>query len=216
MIAQVYVNTKNLNIDKPFDYLVPEAIEDKIAVGCRVKVPFGTGNLPKEAYVTELKNVSNFESLKEIKSLTDHLPVLTKSSIGLCFYMRERYFCTFSEAAQLCLPPGTDAKFEEWISLTHKYFDLLSSVKGIKQEQLIQLLEQSDGSAEMQQIKGLLGKNARVSVNALINKGICEKSFRDKRRANEKTIRLAFYCGDEDISYYIERLEKNAPVKRRC
>ena len=61
MIAQVYVNTKNLNIDKPFDYLVPEAIEDKIAVGCRVKVPFGTGNLPKEAYVTELKNVSSFE-----------------------------------------------------------------------------------------------------------------------------------------------------------
>lgn len=211
MIAQVYVNTKNLNIDKPFDYLVPETILDKIAVGCRVKVPFGTGNMPKEAYVTELKNVSSFEALKEIKSLTDELPVLTKSSIGLCFYMRERYFCTFSEAAQLCLPPGTDAKFEEWISLTHKYFDMLSSVKGIKQEQLIQLLEQSDGSAEMQQIKSLLGKNARASVNALIKKGICEKSFRDKRRANEKTIRLAFYCGEEDISYYIEKLEKNAP-----
>ena len=95
MIAQVYVNTKNLNIDKPFDYLVPHNLEDKIAVGCRVKIPFGTGNMPKEAYVTELKNVNSFELLKEIKSLTDELPVLTKSSIGLCFYMRERYFCTF-------------------------------------------------------------------------------------------------------------------------
>ena len=50
MIAQVYVNTPNLNIDKPFDYLVPKELEGKIAVGSRVKVPFGGGNLPKEAF----------------------------------------------------------------------------------------------------------------------------------------------------------------------
>lgn len=211
MIAQVYVNTKNLNIDKPFDYLVPESIADKIAVGCRIKVPFGAGNLPKEAYVTALSESSSFDKLKEIKSLTDEFPMLTERSIELCFYMRERYFCTFSEAAQLCLPPGTDAKFEEWISLSHKYYDLLSLVKGVKQEQLVQLLEQADGSAEMEQIKSLLGKNARATVNALIKKGVCEKSFRDKRRANEKTVRLAYYCGDEDISYHIDTLEKSAP-----
>ena len=49
MIAQVYVNTTNLNIDKPFDYLIPEELREKILPGCRVKVPFGGGNLPKEA-----------------------------------------------------------------------------------------------------------------------------------------------------------------------
>ena len=211
MIAQVYVNTKNLNIDKPFDYIVPDSLAGEIAVGCRVKVPFGGGNMPKEAFVTALKDCSSFEGLKEIKSLTDKFPSLTRSNIDLCFHMRERYFCTFSEAAQLCLPPGTDAKFEEWISLCHAYTVRLAFVKGAKQEQLIRLLEQSEGSAEMAQIKSVIGKGARTVVNALISKGLCEKSYRDKRRANEKTVRLAFYCGEEDISFSILQLEKKAP-----
>lgn len=211
MIAQVYVNTKNLNIDKPFDYLVPKEFEGKIAVGERVKVPFGGGNIPKEAFVTEIKDKSDFSSLKPIRSVTDEFPVLTKESIALCFYMRERYFCTFFEAASLCSPPGTDAKFEEWISLTHGYYEKKDLVNGVKQETLLRLLEDSDGSAEMAQIKSVLGKNARITINSLIEKGLCEKSFRDKRRANEKTVRLAYYSGEDDISFHIERLSKSAP-----
>ena len=211
MIAQVYVNTKNLNIDKPFDYLVPKELEGKIAAGVRVKVPFGGGNIPKEAFVTALKEESDFSSLKPIRSVTDEFPVLTKESIRLCFYMRERYFCTFFEAASLCAPPGTDAKFEEWISLSHGYYDKKALVSGLKQEQLLRLLEDSEGSAEMAQIKSVLGRGARTVVNSLLEKGLCEKSFRDKRRANEKTIRLAYYSGEEDISYHIEKLSKSAP-----
>ena len=85
MIAQVYVNTKNLNIDKPFDYFVPKELESSIAVGVRVKVPFGGGNIPKEAFVTALKDESDFSSLKPVRSVTDEFPVLTKESIKLCF-----------------------------------------------------------------------------------------------------------------------------------
>lgn len=211
MIAQVYVNTKNLNIDKPFDYLVPSELENRICVGCRVKVPFGGGNLPKEGFVTELKEQSDFNSLKELRSVNDELPVLTRSAAQLCFHMRKKYFCTFSEAASLMLPPGTDAKFEEWISLSHKYYENTALIKGAKQELLVSLLKDNDGCAEMLQIKNVLGKNARVTVNSLVNKGICEKSFRDKRRANEKTVRLAYYCGEENISDVIASLEKAAP-----
>ena len=211
MIAQVYVNTTNLNIDKPFDYSIPAELEDKIVPGVRVKVSFGGGNMPKEAFVTEVKEKSDFGTLKPIRSVTDEFPVLTKSGIDLCFHMRKRYFCTFSEAAQLCIPPGTDAKFEEWICLCHKYYDEKNSLTGANQQRLITFLEQNEGSAEMTQIKSALGKGARASVNALLKKGILEKSFSDKRRAGEKTVRVAFYSGEEDISYAIEKLTKPAP-----
>lgn len=211
MIAQVYINTNNLNTDKPFDYLVPEELEDKICVGARVKVPFGMGNRPMEAYVTCLKDESDFSSLKSVASVTDSFPVLTKSNMSLCFFMRERYFCTFSEAASIMLPPGTDIKFEEWVSLSHKYYEKTSALTSSAQQQLIRLLEENDGTCEMMQIKNALGRNARTSVNALINKGIVEKSFCQKRRAGEKTVKLAYYCGEEDISFHIEKLEKSAP-----
>ena len=211
MIAQVYITTNNLNIDKPFDYAVPEELCGKISVGSRVKVPFGGGNLPKEAYVVSLKDESNFSALKSLRTVSDEFPVLTKSAISLCLFMRERYFCTFSEAASLMLPPGTDIKFEEWISLCHKYYENDKERLSVKQTQLVKLLRDNDGSCEMMQIKSVLGKNARTVVNSLIDKSIAEKSFRDKRRANEKTIRVAYYCGEENISYYIDKLEKSAP-----
>ncbi len=211
MIAQVYIKTNNLNIDKSFDYIVPEEFEGKIAVGSRVKVPFGAGNLPKEAYVVSIKEESDFSSLKPIRSVTDSFPVLTSGGISLCLHMRKRYFCTFSEAAALMLPPGTDIKFEEWISLRHKYYESIPEKLTLRQRQLVKLLLDNDGSCEMLQIKNVLGKSARNTVNALIDKDILEKSFRDKRRANEKTVRVAYYSGDEDISYYIEQFEKSAP-----
>ena len=211
MIAQVYIKTNNLNTDKPFDYLVPKELEDKICTGVRVKVPFGAGNRPKEAYVVALKVESDFSTLKAVRSVTDSFPVLTKRGMELCFFMRERYFCTFSEAASLMLPPGTDIKFEEWVSLSHKYYEKTDYVTSIPQQQLIRLLEENDGSCEMMQIQNTLGKKIRNSVNALVDRGVVEKSFRDKRRINEKTVRLAYYCGQEDIFYHIEKLEKTAP-----
>ena len=40
MVVSVLVQLSNKNIDKTFDYLVPENIKDKIKVGKRVTVPF--------------------------------------------------------------------------------------------------------------------------------------------------------------------------------
>ncbi len=211
MIAQVYIKTNNLNIDKPFDYIVPDGLKGQICVGSCVKVPFGGGNLPKEAYVTELKDESSFSVLKEVRAVTADFPVLTKSAISLCFYMRSRYFCTFSDAASLMLPPGTDIKFEEWISLCHKYYEKTDFKLTPRQSQLVNLLKENEGSCEMLQIKSALGKNARTVVNALVDKGVLEKSFRDKRRANEKTKRLVSYCGEEDIIHVAKKMEKRAP-----
>lgn len=215
MIAQVYVDTDNLNIDKPFDYLVPKELEGEISVGARVKVPFGGGNMPKEAYVTLLKDESSFESLKSIKSVTDSMPVLTKASLELCFYMRKRYFCTFSEAARLMLPPGINMKFEEWILLSHGYLKKTDFKKSSNQELLLRFLTENDGCGEFSQIKRLLGKSARTTVNSLIKKGICEKSFRDKRKNNEKFVRVAFINPEIDFEATYKALEKRAPAQAK-
>lgn len=209
MIARVYIDTGNLNIDKLFDYEVPEALEGKICVGTRVKVPFGAANHLVAAYVVELKTKSGFDELKEIKSASDDFPVLTKTAIELCKYMRSYYFCTFAEAARTMIPPGSNTKFEEWICLAHGYMNMPDSQATPKQERLLRLLEEGGGSAEMEEIKSALGKNARIIVNSLVKKGVCEKSFREKTRSSQKTVRLAYYCGSEDC------METAASIKRR-
>ena len=44
MIAKIIVDNKSKQVDKPFDYLVPKELEDKIKIGSRVLVPFSSGN----------------------------------------------------------------------------------------------------------------------------------------------------------------------------
>ena len=66
MIAQVVLNNKEQNIDKIFDYAIPENLRDKVFAGMRVYVPFGWGNRRVEGIVIGISENSDFEHLKSI------------------------------------------------------------------------------------------------------------------------------------------------------
>ncbi len=39
-VARVVVDSPLPHLDRPFDYLIPEALDDEVVAGCRVKVRF--------------------------------------------------------------------------------------------------------------------------------------------------------------------------------
>ena len=43
-MAKIAVSAATYSIDRPFDYLVPEALRDAALPGTRVSLPFGKGN----------------------------------------------------------------------------------------------------------------------------------------------------------------------------
>ncbi len=44
-IARVAVSAATYTIDKPYDYLIPEKLLEKVRPGVRVAVPFGRGKI---------------------------------------------------------------------------------------------------------------------------------------------------------------------------
>ena len=56
MVVGVLVQLSSQNIDKIFDYIVPNDLESSIKVGIRVLVPFGRQTL--EGFVLEIKDNS--------------------------------------------------------------------------------------------------------------------------------------------------------------
>ena len=52
--AKVIVNISHESVDRPFTYIIPYSLRDKIEPGCQVNVPFGQGNSLKKAIVIEL------------------------------------------------------------------------------------------------------------------------------------------------------------------
>mgnify|MGYP003507130380 FL=1 len=67
MVCDCLVELTNVFIDKTFTYLIPKSLEDKIQIGMRVVVPFGSQTL--EGFVMDIRSLKDEENLKEIISL---------------------------------------------------------------------------------------------------------------------------------------------------
>ena len=110
MIAEVIINSNVKNLNRTFDYIIPTTLEDKVVVGSRIFVPFGSKKNLEEGFVVGLKEESKYLSkLKEIEKVQDKV-YLGEDKIKLAKWMAYRYFCNISDCIKLMLPPGTTTK----------------------------------------------------------------------------------------------------------
>ena len=155
MIAQILMNSNAKELNKVFDYFVPDELEKKICIGSRVFVPFGKGNNLAEGYVIDFKESSEFAK-KEIVRIEDCL--LTHQNIELAKLMSEKYFCNVSDCIRLMLPPGTSTKDinkrikEKQVRFVYLNktieeirFDLENNIKSDKQKKLLSFLIDNNG-----------------------------------------------------------------------
>lgn len=106
LIAKIAVSAATYAIDRPYDYLVPESMRDKIAVGMRVYIPFANGNRRCEGIVLALTGHSDYPQLKAVLAVIDEEASLSDEQVRLALFMREHFFCTVYEAAKAMLPAG--------------------------------------------------------------------------------------------------------------
>lgn len=107
MIAKVILNNKEQNIDKIFDYAIPQSLEDRLYVGMRVSVPFGRSNRRVDGIVVEISEISQYSRLKEIIGIIGKEPVCSPWILELCLWISKKYFCSLYQAIRLAMPPGT-------------------------------------------------------------------------------------------------------------
>lgn len=107
MIIGVLVELSNKNIDRVFDYNVPDVFLDKIKLGIRVKVPFGRMEL--EGFVVEIKNNTDV-SVKDILDVVDDEVILNEELLELGKKMQEDTLSTLINCYQVMLPKALKAK----------------------------------------------------------------------------------------------------------
>ena len=110
MIAEVILNSNAKQLNKVFDYKIPDELAPKIKLGARVLVPFSNRKELDEGFVVNIKETSEYK-VKEISDVNGNY--LDEKSIKLANWMAKRYFCNISDCIKLMLPPGTTAKVVE-------------------------------------------------------------------------------------------------------
>ena len=188
MIAEIILNSNAKDLDRTFDYEVPEDLKDKIKIGSLVFVPFGNRKKLEEGYVVGFKEKSDYKT-KPIVSLEEN-NFLDEKKVNLAKWIAKRYFCNLSDSLKLMLPPGTKTKnYEKRIKEKTNNFVFLK-----KQEDEIEFEIETNKLKSEKQIRVLrfLMQNDSITVPDL-------EVFADTSRAIIKTL---------EKNGYIEVIEK--------
>ncbi|MFI3128828.1 MAG: primosomal protein N' [Bacillota bacterium] len=101
MIAKVAVDIATQNLDRCFDYKIPDGME--ISRGDMVKVPFS--NFVKEGFVLDIAEKSEYEKLKSILEKKD-TKLVGEKQFELCDFLIKKYHIITQEALRLLMPPS--------------------------------------------------------------------------------------------------------------
>ena len=107
MVAEVIIQSNVKNLNKTFDYNVPNSLENITKIGSRVLVPFGNMKTLEDGFVIGLKESSEYK-LKDISSVQENY--IDENKIIIAQWMANRYFCNIADCLKLMLPPGKRTK----------------------------------------------------------------------------------------------------------
>jgi primosomal protein N' (replication factor Y) (superfamily II helicase) len=103
-VARVAVEISLANLDRPFEYLVPAALDEAAVPGCRVRVRFA-GRLTG-GYLLERAETSEHEGkLGFLERVPSSEVVLTPEIAGLARAVADRYGGTLADVLRLAIPP---------------------------------------------------------------------------------------------------------------
>ncbi|WP_375003386.1 primosomal protein N' [Aeromicrobium sp. CTD01-1L150] len=103
-VARVVVDTPLAHLDRLFDYLVSEEMDDAVVPGCRVKVRFA-GRLSDAFVVERAERTDHHGRLAPLAKVVSSEPVLTPDTLALCRDVADRWAGTLSDVLRLAVPP---------------------------------------------------------------------------------------------------------------
>lgn len=146
--ADIIVDISHEKVDRPFQYLIPERLRDKLEPGMCVAVPFGNGNKLIQGYVTEITEECKFDParMKEIQGVVKGSVSVESKLIRLAGWIRRNYGSTMIQALKTVLPARQSVKKLEHrrverLCTKEEAISLLGECRRKKQTAKVRLLE---------------------------------------------------------------------------
>jgi primosomal protein N' (replication factor Y) (superfamily II helicase) len=104
-IAKLAIQSNLPQLDRLFDYAIPESLQEAAQLGSRVRVIFGRSKKPLDAFIVDFPTESDFKGrLSEIIEVVGNSQTLQPSIFKLCQQLAERSASTLGEVLKLAIP----------------------------------------------------------------------------------------------------------------
>jgi len=183
-------------LDHSFTYTLPETLRHRVAVGCRVLVPFGPRKLT--GVVVHLHETAPDGPLKEVLRLVDEEPVLDAALLSLGRWIAHYYCAPLGEVLRGMIPLAGEVRKSKLYSLTDTGRDaarqlVLTGSEDDPALQILRLLEARPLSA--QYLKKKFPNAARIIRTLEKRNFIIEEDLeaeRDPLRASAARLRASW------------------------
>jgi primosomal protein N' (replication factor Y) len=116
----VIVDTPLPQLDRLFDYAIPERLTDDAVPGVRVTVPLRTAGRLADGYIVEIADHAAFEGeLSELETVVSAARVLTPSIARLARRVADRSAGSASDVLRLAIPPRMVRVEKAWLAAEH-------------------------------------------------------------------------------------------------
>ena len=162
MFANIIVDISHEKLDRPFGYIIPKELEDKISVGTAVMIPFGRGNRLISGYVIEITPGFDVSKMKPIHSVVENATSVEGELIKLAWWIKENYGSTMNQALKTVIP----------VKQTVRGIEKKTIVLNLSKEQLeekIQTYTKKNAKARVRLLNELSNTD-RLSKNLVVDK----------------------------------------------
>lgn len=113
--ADIIIDISHENLDKTYQYAIPEEIVNDAAIGALVIVPFGKGNRSINGYIVGLSEVPKIsrELIKPIIRVVTEAPMIESHLIYLAYWMKETFGGTMNDSLKAVIPVKKAVKIKE-------------------------------------------------------------------------------------------------------
>lgn len=211
MIAEIIVDHRSKQVDRAFDYRVPEELCDKITIGSRVIVPFSRSNKEVEGFCVGIKEKSEGKKLKSIIKTANDTSAFDEDMLSLIEWLHKRTLAPYLDIIHTVVPAGTAVKSKEWILLADG-----GEQKTPLRKKIAKTLEDNGGGMEYESLKTLFENDIAPIVREMIKGGALVKEYRQSSAVKDKTVRcIRLAVEAEQAATAAQTVCQRAPVQMK-
>ncbi len=170
MIARVVIDSPLPQLDRLFDYSIPNELLSQVVAGVRVRVRFGRSKNLLDGFVVEVVQSSDFSGeLSGISELVSAAPVLDPDIYKLVRAVADRQASTASDVLRLAIPDRSVAVEKKWLETAGVAASRKSSNKGTKQTALVAPFTDVDGPIWAKQIRDTCVQSVKAGSSVIIS-----------------------------------------------
>lgn len=178
--ADIIVDITHEKLDRPFQYRIPDELEDAVSVGCQVVVPFGAANKLITGYCIGISHETDYDpsKIKNIIEVKAGSVSIESRQILLADFLKRRYGVTMIQALKTVLP-------------------VKQSVKGLVQKSIQrgQSVEALRAYYESVKDKGNQKAKARLIEQLLIRESLAFEEVTGRLNISSSTLKLLEEAG---------------------